>query len=411
MRTRPLLASLLLLVAACSSDITNPVVTEPSASAWSGSSFALLSASFHGIDSLPLVMVGAETLAVRRSADSVLATLPDTNGTITLTVRLHGGGQATADVHVYGFRGTSTGPAFDNGWGIRWSFRGPTMLLGIVNGRLISFDVATGSTIAASNDTGLSGSSWPLATPSLLDTGLVAVPTGSGKPWIAAAFHGASAVSDTGPGVGVVGWYVHLARGLWLVQGEWQWTATATGSGFVNGATVLGCRQPLNIAVSPRRDRLVFEYCRAVGPDSTPVFDGLTGAVAFRAGRGSGGATFSPGGDTLFLTTNPAYGSDTLRILNATTGAPFAMIAIPSGAAGGIVLDPAHPLLYLSQGQDVFVYDRATLQLVATLRGRPLAGSQFDTDLFIDPAARRLYAVGKATGVAPAQINQFDLMP
>src|SRR5512135_698574 len=134
MRTRPQFASLLLVAVACSSDVTNPpanpVVAAPLSAQWSGGEFPLLSPSFTGVDSLPKVLAGSIQLAVRRSGDTVYATMPDTNGAITLTVQLRDGGAASVGATAYGFESRSLAPAVDAINAIPWRAGGTTRALG-----------------------------------------------------------------------------------------------------------------------------------------------------------------------------------------------------------------------------------------------------------------------------------------
>ncbi len=419
MRTRPLFASLQLAVAACSSDVTtpplNPVVTLSATSAWSGDTIALASNSFVGSDSVPLVLAGADTLVVHHVGDSVSVVLPDTNGVITLAVVLRDGGRSSVDVHVFGYDTAFAAPDLDGAaTGVPWHAGGPTRALGIQHGRLVIVDYAGGTATQAAPDTTLGDYTntkcgvYEAPMPSLSDPGLVVVPLGCG-PWAAIPFNGSGSAADSAPANAgsTLSFWVHLDRGKWLQIGDVQHTYSWNGSSFDVDTGVWGGRDASGVALSPRRDRIVPEY--VIGTASGSAVYGRDGAVAFWAAGSTGGAAFSPGGDTLFRTINSAYPYH-LAAYDATSGAALNQGEIPTWQMG-VAVDSARPYLYLSNGGNVFVYDRLSLHQVAVLRTHMLPPGT-TADLYVDPVGRHLYVVPDRLSISdPTSVHRFDLMP
>ncbi len=417
MRTRPLVASLLLVITACGSDVTtppvNPVVTLSATSAWSGDTIALASSAFVGADSVPLVLAGADTLVVHRVGDSVFVVLPDTNGVLSLDVRLRAGGHSAKDVHVFGWDSAFAAPDIGSptGAGIPWPAGGPTKALGIVHGRLVIVDYANGTAEPAAPDTGLGDYTnskcgvYQAPMPSLADPGLVAVPLGC-DPWVAIPFNGSGSAADSAPPYASSGlsFWVHLDRGKWLQIGDVQYVWSWNGSSFDWGTGVWGGRDANGVTISPRRDRIVPEYVSG----GSAVF-GRDGSVAFWASGSTGGAAFSPGGDTLFRTVHgsfPYY----LVAYDATSGAALNQGEIPTWRMG-VAVDSARPYVYLSGGGNVFVYDRVTLRQVAVLRSHASVSGP-SADLYVDPVGRHLYVVPNRLSTSdPSMVYRFDLEP
>ena len=446
---------LLVAVATCKSDRITAVDRSVSTAAdgWSGGQLVLHSQSFAGADSLPTVTVGAGTLTVQSfGRDSVGVTLPDTNGSIALEVRLRDGGLTTVTVSVHGFVSVRDGPALDvNAQMYPWSSGGNPTALGLRDGRLVLVDLSTLAVSAPlAPDTGLGchanqvGSFPPI--PSATVPRLVGVLAlgdygggcgGVGRP-LAVPISPTAATPDTGPMTGAQV-AVHLARGKWLVSignpGLLVYTRTDSGT-FAQTAANLW--QAAGAVVSPRGDRVAPTFTLNGGGvvEGVPIYDAPSGAVAFRLTDFtfvSGPAAFTSGGDTLYVAgvgKDPAYSEEAVAV-DATSGSVLArtirftdgpyIYNIPTSA---VAVDPVRSFLYAAGwhgGPFLDVLDRATLRLVASVRvpasvtagldgSRAIYGAPWT--IVVSPVARRLYVSTYANGQMPQPyVFEYELMP
>ncbi len=423
-----LIAGLLLATVACHAD--RALIEEGSVAAvpgnyWSGNEAPLVSSNFRGADALPLITFGAETLAVRAGGtDTVFVTLPVASGTLSLQVAFHDGSVVHVPISVYGFRRTFLSVPLDED-GFPWPADRPT-ITAIRGGALRLFDVTTNNLRSLNPDWVAFRCGNDVATPSAADARLLVVPLACG--WYAATPQSGGATPDTIDVRGIARvnaiWYmIHLRPGAWLAMAKETLIAvTRTVGAPALGASIEGCGEAYGFAVSPRGDRVAMKYCRGGAVTAFyPVIATATSGVAFRLPLvGTGGAGFSPDGDTLFVTGDTiVLGVSAVSVLlavDAASGAILRRVAAPaSGSLMDVVVDPSRPFLYLTQGNAVYVYDRATLTQVAILRAPgasvPDPGHHFLT--LIDPFARRLYTWSPRVG-APASgrdIAEFSLTP
>lgn len=427
-----------LLVAACHADriATEDEPVSFDADAWSGGTLVVRSAAFRGRDSLPIVMAGADTLGVTPlGADSVLVRLPDTNGTITVSVRLTSGGDpATGPVRIHGFAGASVGPSVD-GPLLPWPGGGAPIALAFYGGRLVRLDLrfGDGALSPVIPDTGLSSICGHGPMPSAADPALVVIshsgPSGSCGPLIAVPLSAGGPPPDTGPPPYYQFPAVHLARGRWLIDYK-QHLRIVTGSpaaGFVAGPDIL-CGQPWGFAVSPRGDRVAPRGCYVPSPGpGLPVFDIAGPGVAYYLSSmdQSDEAAFSDGGDTLFRSGSrqipPDWSWETvLEAVDATSGRVLASTRL-GAASWALTVDPGRPWIYVygwSGAEPVVeLFDRGSLAHVATLR---VPAAAVDSSLLyyndyvavLSPVERRLYVtLRRSYPQGPIRVLKFDLMP
>lgn len=99
-------ASLALAAGSCGSavDATPPVVSVATPVVWAGGSIVLTASHFSGTDTLPIALVGDDTVAVRYAPpDSFFVTAPDTQGAFDLRVAFSGRQlQSAGTVHLEG---------------------------------------------------------------------------------------------------------------------------------------------------------------------------------------------------------------------------------------------------------------------------------------------------------------------
>jgi len=431
-------AVLLCCMVACRADrITNvpPSVTS-AAHAWSGGTLVLHSTSFTGADSVPTVVVGAETLAVRSLGfDSVVVQLPDTNGLIALSVRLRAGGEAVDSVRVHGFvlETSAPGPAV-TGWLYPWPERGAPTALGFQGGRLVLLDFRLNTATPLTADTGLGHGCLSGPVPSATEPGLVVISSlvgtglvGAGAscgPMIAVPVISGAAAPDTGPPPDGQWPAVQLHRGVWLISYKHYFNIVSgsPAGGFTLLASLIGCDQPQGFELSPRGDRVVPGRCGAAGPYSAggiPVFDPRGPSVAYvlTAFHQTWGGDFSEGGDTLFQAAVDSLGQNGLFAVDPISGrilgrASFEALGLdtrvdPNGSwvyVAGLVGDIGPPF--------IAVFDRMSLSRVATLRIPAAVAypSWGDLEIVTSASERRLYLTINDRAAA-VHVLQFDLLP
>ncbi len=425
---------------------TEPLVTSAS-DVWSGGTLVVISPSFVGVDSLPIVTIGAETLAVRRAGlESVQIQIPDTNGTLTVGVGTRNGGRTTVQLRVHGLATSGPGPGMDYGTiPYVWPGGGDSAL-GFDNARLVRLNYALGTTSPPlAPDTALRADCNTSPLPSATVPGLVTVHV-SGPSWgdacgqiLAVSTIATAAPPDSGPGGADLGQWtspfpeLHLSRGHWLVSSKNGpfWIATGTNPGTFTWDSLAPGSAPDSYVLSPAGDRVVPTWSY-VPRGGVPVFDATVPGVAYTltALQRTWGAAFTPGGDTLFVAgaDSAIATQEVMLVVEAATGAVLARAPI-SGyydlAGLAVAADPLGPWVYVAwlTGRPyvadtpvVDVYDRRTLARVASLRASGSLLSAVPGDPFepawawafvMSPIARRLYLV---FGGGP-YVFQYDLMP
>ncbi|HKA57069.1 MAG TPA: hypothetical protein VKD28_00485 [Gemmatimonadales bacterium] len=400
---------------------------------WSGAEVVVVSPSFQ--TALPHVRIGSDTLSVRRLDDStVVAQLPDGNGTRTLTIETAGFEPFSADVTLYGLRSIETGPLLA---GYLELIPNTTRVLGAGDG-LVEVDVRTGNVVRHWDET----------------------------------VHSADCISSVGPSVRV-GYYV-----LWgkdSVGGRcthpWVWHYGLTTLDRVDslpavpGAWGMAEIGPRGI-IAGGDDVLRISHCDSAGCTPQTYFnqggglggvsiarsanraflhhwfgfivDATTGDTLGRLPLGPGGSpatqpfyhaenvAFSAGEDTAYVVGNiGASGSILLRILTST-GALIDTLPLTNTYATDVRVDDTRIYVALLKGSvgvnatrpELRIYDRANLQLIATLRAAdadtlsPTEWHQFR--LVPDLVMHAMYLVATVQVVgfdANAKILRYDLLP
>lgn len=418
---------LLLLVAACGPN--EPMFREPEPfqvldlPAWSGGEVRVTSAAFAWSAALPTVLISDKAAPVTRlDSITVAVRLPIASGTLSLRVKAPGVDPLPRDIRLAGLDTGWVGPALASLPEV-WPTGSPVpSIVAITGGHLVQLDLRFG-TVAQ------------LLPESMVDARCVTVPGLAVDPNIlvvasssdsvcgaleAWAIRPRPSVKDSGPAFGYVfpfqtaGPVFYLGSGRWLLSRVNQDSIMLATRGANGSYTYTGLpyrpSTEMRFKVSPRGDRALPTGMFG----SAPVFDLPSGAVAYTIqARAIGGAAFSEGGDTLFVSDDTG-----VQVRDATTGAWLDEISVPSYGIYDIVVDPGRPWLYVLVDYyfpTVVVVDRRTLTIAGVL-WNPHTGEvlvQYARAV-LSPAERRLYVMVPDLDPPAAHspwILQYSLLP
>ena len=406
----------------------DPTVTLGTSAAWAGSALVLKATGLSGADTLAVVVIGNDTVAVRYAApDSLIAAAPDTQGTFTVRVGLRG-----RDLRSVGTIELSGG--FSGVWTVSPVGGHPVAWPGGTQGRfaialdsgLAELDPTLQSTVRVLPDSLFSinciNGTGPAAGGRLTVEGSRPYPVFCG-PLLAVRPDSPGVAPDTGPSGTGARFATQLAPGRWLVAAHHSVNSYfRDGSGaWVTATTPYHVEEPYEVAVSPGGDRAV-----VLGRDQAgigmPVF-GLTSpepVYLLAQYHILAGAQFSANGDTLFVVAYRAL-TDTAPVIAALAASDGSELrSAPAwGGAYHLVLDPSQPWIYLVGHESpwdapkVHVYDRATFAWVATLAGRAPDYMNGDANPVLSAATRKLYLVESCSfcSAGSVPVFTFDLTP
>lgn len=196
-----------------------------------------------------------------------------------------------------------------------------------------------------------------------------------------------------------------------------HWTQTMDTTSPARGFGPFDTEDCWNVHLSPRGDRVVL---RSVASNAgVPVINSLTGDTAYTIPRmrSLGAAGFTADGSEFFAS---GYypPSDSLRRIDATTGAILASAALPGAGPWNLEVDPGGRYVYLHLNADcrprIVVYDATTMAMVGDLRV-PLSvdpmrcdNSTWEGMLVLDTAPNRLYVVWNGE---PFPVFEFTVLP
>ena len=409
---------LLFAVTACNSEHivrVPPVVTAAVTDVWGGAALRLESDAFVGADSVPVVTVGTDTLAVRSdSAGAAVVRTPTDDGLPTFVVHFASGDSSLVEgVHVHGFLAVHAGPA------VRGSLTQVPGLGDVIalaygaGGSIVRVDLArqTATPLAVPGNTNF-GCAMASVVPAADDPSVIttrSLPTCS---LLALRVSDLSVVDSLHLGLanGSSVTAIHLGTGRWVYsQKNFVIVVPSTGPSWQDsilyGYHFLSAPAPYNIAVPLQAQRTV------------PVYDVLTAQHRYHLPvTWSSGAAFSPGFDTLFVAGPVGLNGGWLYSLSTQSGARLDSVGVAPwfnsiGSNSAMQADPSGPWLYVSNEASVRVYDRRTLDQVADLRF-PLPTRQTFVSSIIISANRVGYLVlNDLDVVAPPLIYSFSLMP
>ena len=417
---------LALLLAACREPAWAPPEPVPvsllTPDVWSGSEAVLASAAFTRDRGLPVVLLNADTLAVRRLDDTtVAAQLPDLPGTQSLHVRAPDVLDFPIAIELRGFERTGEGPLLSGrlqvlpGWP-------PTVVGNGVAGAVVW---NLHSTLAT-----------PL--PDSLHDPTCTVGVGPGyDPWTV-ALATCEATSRSGrwrawrvrPEVTLVEdslcstgdrFTAALAPGVSASAGRTGGTTTFLTVFVREGSTCTPVLEVVallayDIVLSPRGDRAVVladQYSSGSSfpdppppPLGVPVIEAATGQLAYRIESilVAPTAAFSGDGDTLFLAGQAwgdLFGQSHLTVVRFGDGVALRSRPLPLEATA-IAPDASRPWLYVAgftpaRQARLLVLDRESLEVVVTLAAPDsvdgFAAFGWGSRMILSPAEQRVYVV------------------
>ena len=372
---------------------------------WSGGEAVLASAAFTPERGLPVVLLHADTLVVRRLDDTtVAARLPDLPGTQSLHVLAPDVLDLPIAIELRGFESAGWGPLMSErlqplpGW--------PPSVVGS------GFTGAAVWNLHATMATPLPDSLYdPTCSrgvgPSYPASGVALAAPGC-RWWSWRVRPGVELLEDSLCG-GSDRWVAALAPGVTASVGHHD-VVVAVRQGVMCSfvSPFVRAEETYDIAISPRGDRAVIlagNYDPLDGSPSlgVPVLDVTTGQVAYGVAPilRSPTAAFSADGDTLFLAGLGGDG-EVLLVLRAGDGHVQRSVPLPFGASA-LALDPARPWLYVagfawpSRRGWLLVLDRDSLGLVASV-GVPdtIPGGlccDYTARIVPSPSEQRVYVV------------------
>ena len=414
-------ASLALAAGSCKSavDASPRVVSVETPLVWSGSRVVLTTPGLSGADTLPLVLIGNDTVTVRFAApDSLVVTAPARPGVFNVligfagrapvavgTVQLAGGYAGVWNVGPFGGRPqawpgipqSSFAIAMDSGVALvdprvrtvrqvlSDSMSYPEAMTGL--------GPASGGRIATLSSRGRLLSVWPDPVSVDPDTG----PT-----------YGGRFAAQLAPGRWLVAYHHGVISVLRNVAGAWDTSTTA-----------YHVEEPSDIAVSPRGDRAVVPGIDALGV-GMPVFSAASASPAYllTSFHEVWGAAFSADGDTLFVVGPRAAGAAPVLAALAASDGRVLKSAPAWGGTVHLMLDPGNRWIYLVGAVSyaepgVQVVDRATFVPITTMHGQPGMEAIADVYPILSPPEHKLYLVDSCSfcSAATVPIYAFDLMP
>lgn len=423
-------------LAACEPPTKVPDVTArlAAAHAWSRGEVEIVSGALRdAAGPLPAVLVGAHSLAVRRTSDSTLAAaLPDTSGPVTLRLVLPHGTLALGPVRVAGFRDAYQGPLL-SGYVLPWPAQNPVGVLAAGDSGAVLVDLRF-NIIARQLPESLHspGCAWGVGASALAGHAVLYGRRGAGSCGPLVSYHLGPAVvpGDTFagfPGTWVLG-EIGVRRSVtasdsWLFLKNCEAAPCQTRDLFNSGGVT-------GLALSPRGDRIAFDNG---GGYPAMVLDprDLTAAFTLPRLRYAGGSAFSENGDTLWVAgPDSLYERRVALALDATTGNVLAetrldaLIPSPGMAVRAVATDPDGPWLYVSVAATfapdalhlVLVLDRRTLAVRGVLTAPRSDGPILDFERIVPlPGGGVVYVVATAQGYdvrgQRARIYRYDRVP
>ena len=427
-RKHLLLGTLLAVAAACNDSVysaTDPEVRVATRVVWAGAEIVLTSTDFIGADTLPLVILGDDTLPSRYAPrDSVFVVAPQRQGTFQLWVGFRGrlplpfGEVAVGG----GYRGTRLVPLI-GGYPLRWPGGPRATFLIAVPGGLASVDPNSGIATSVLPDSIFSQNCYngpgPAPGGRVTVAGRTAFTCG---PLLSLRPDAPAFPPDTGPSAGSgYRFAAELGPDRWLIFSHHRVDSWSRAPDRTWTSVMYWYGEPNDVVMSPTRGLAVPIGANSRG-EGVPVFSAASVGPAYRLSGFSvlWGAQFTDDGDTLYVAGVP---SDTaagqtvvLAVVRASDGEVLRSAPVWSGVCS-IVLDPMQPWLYLVGYTDGWaiatqVLDRRTLVPIASLTAPTSSGPGVLYPM-LDAIRRRLYVVDSCpwctTGYA-TPVTTFDLL-
>jgi hypothetical protein len=409
-------------------DAFNPEVSVQTPVVWVGADIVLRSGQFTGPDTLPIVILGTDTLAARYAApDTLHVVAPDHPGNFQLYVGFRGRPPLPfGAVEVGGGYSGDRSLARIGGYPLPWPGGGlPQFLIALPQG-LAAVDPRVWTVRQVLPDSVFS--QYCVNGPGPAPGGRIVVAgrtaTGGCGPLVALRLDTPGLAPDTLPGERIgYRFAAELGPGRWLLTSHHRvssWSRDSTGAWTT---TEYSLGESYDLVISPRGDWAVpigaYSY-----PAGTPVFSASAAGPAYVLSDFSEiwGAQFSDDGDTLLVVATPTdttgNGGAVLAALRASDGTVIRSVRA-LGGANGLVLDPGRPWLYLIgyspglSGPAVQVYERATFTPITVLHV-PSPGYASPLYATLYAAGRKLYLLDTCPWCVAGYslgVTVFDLLP
>ena len=328
--SRLAILSVLVVVAACNEALNAP---EPAAvrladeHAWAGGTARLISQGFADTAGIIVTLNGGAVTPVIENDSTLAIAMPELAGDLALEISGTSVELTQLTVHTHGFRSVRAGPPLA-GFIEPHPGRFSHYFFGAGPGGLHTVNAMTGAVTATYPQSVHNPLCGRGPGPSYDTTALVLAPGDCSGPQRNVTFAPAPVLGDSGRPVfqhRVIG---QPGPGVWLTAGGNVICVTGPAAPSCPAASNFG-EDSWGARISPRGDRLA--ALMWVAPPSltgAPIWNALTGAIAYQAPVGNvRGATFSLGGDTLFLV---GGGAQTLLLaLNATSGTELGRTLLP----------------------------------------------------------------------------------
>lgn len=215
-----------------------------------------------------------------------------------------------------------------------------------------------------------------------------------------------------------------LSDSIWILTGS-HLTQTRRVTDSTTTISIVPSESPYRVFMSPRGDRSTLSTVVSGVDGGVPVFNNLTGALAYRLPFWDvRAAAFSPDGAVMYVAGGSQYDPDSLAAVDAATGAvQIGPLKLPEDlVATGLVYRPTDNQLLVgaTSGANgirttlyLLVYRASTLELLGVLPSAYACGEFggkaecFDGAITVHDAADRAYIVN--TG-SPIRIMTFDLL-
>jgi len=385
---------------------------------WSGGTVSVQSASFTSLVQLPVITVEAETLQVTRiEEDRLQIRLPRRpSGDVVLVLRQGARRDTIGTVRLYGYarQGQFT-PGFDYSVLVLGSRDGEPVVVGNgMSGGLTLFYPRTGTSA------GIPGLRAPggyygvgyTHQPNRFVLQDSAGTLGIWEPWPQPV-----RVGDW-PFVNYLRHMAQLGPSRFLAGHSHQtWTTDTVSPSQLYGP--FDIEDSWMTALSPRGDRAVLASVTSRPGVGVPVFSSLTGDTAYSlpAVANIAWAAFSADGARLHLAGRGTRAGDSLRTIDATTGAQLTSAPLP-GPVATLAADPAGSVLFLSlwttSAPRLVVHDAATLAQVGDMPvpGPPPTGTYINNgwegQIVADRSQGKVWIIWNGE---PAKYFEFDILP
>ena len=343
-------------------------------SGWSSDELHVVSQRFATDTQLLDIRIDDSVATPRRINDSTLAIhFPILSGDHSLVVRAPGLNFSTV-IHTYGFGGVRAGPAI-TGYALDYPAAGAGAFLANGESRLLLINAASGSTSAFPDSV---HTPWCMRGPGpgfppnrvLLRHGADWWSCSRTEVWDLTLTP--SLVESRGDTTSRLA--AQLGTGGWLIGSHHRICTYGVGNpGFCQGLEEVNA-----VRISPRGDYALplVHYTVNLG---VPIYDGASGLPRYYVPGlySSGGASFTPTGDTLLLVGDDSARSFNLHhllALDAATGRELRRTSVPLAGllydlviTGSWVVVAMSPMATDPSVPTLLVFDRATLSHVATL--------------------------------------------